>query len=181
MRSKAWLVAPVLFAHAFVRFIWGKQTVLAVNSLSGVHTSEGSMLSSSSDMYCDKCVSDDIELTEKSSPSSPSSPSSLSPSSFFWRSSSSSNADTGAGSPWAAAASARNHRVTKFSPNGSVCCACAQRPGLRARVNPASSPASHCKQCSVLTSPSSTRAAAPVPFAHAVVTTNILFFQWVQN
>ncbi len=45
-------------------------------------------------------------------------------------------------------------RVPKFSPYGSVCCACAQRPGCRARVTPASSPASHCKQCSALTSPS---------------------------
>ena len=46
-------------------------------------------------------------------------------------------------------------RVPKFWTYGSVCCACAQRPGLPcARVTPASSPASHCKQCSALTSPS---------------------------
>ena len=51
----------------------------------------------------------------------------------------------------------------------------------RARVTPASSPASHCKQYSALTSPSLHRAAAPVLLAHAEVTENIIFFQWVQN
>ena len=49
----------------------------------------------------------------------------------------------------------------------------------RARVTPASSPASHSKQCSVLTLLRSTRAAAPVLLAHAEVTKNIVFFQWV--
>ena len=39
----------------------------------------------------------------------------------------------------------------KFSPYGSVCCACAQTPGL------------------------------PVLLAHADVTENIIFFQWVQD
>ena len=43
----------------------------------------------------------------------------------------------------------------------------------RARVTPASSHASHCKQGSALTS---TRAAAPVLLAHAEVTKNIILF-----
>ncbi len=38
-------------------------------------------------------------------------------------------------------------RVPKFSPYGSVRCACAQRPAC---VTPVSSPAEHCKQCSAL-------------------------------
>ncbi len=43
----------------------------------------------------------------------------------------------------------------------------------RVRATPASSPASHCKQRSVLTSPSL--------HARADVTKNIIFFKWVQN
>ncbi len=46
----------------------------------------------------------------------------------------------------------------------------------RARVTPASSPASHCKQCSALTSLRSTRAAAQVLIAHADVTKNTTYF-----
>ena len=52
---------------------------------------------------------------------------------------------------------------------GLACCAC---------VTPAGSPASHCKQCSALTSPS---LHAPVLLAHANVTENMNIFQWVQN
>ncbi len=46
------------------------------------------------------------------------------------------------------------HRVPKFSPYGSVCCACAQRPGWPRACHSGLLAASHCKQCSALTSPS---------------------------
>ena len=46
-------------------------------------------------------------------------------------------------------------RVPKFCTYCLVCCACTQRPGLpRSRVTAASSPASHCKQCSARAPPS---------------------------
>ena len=54
----------------------------------------------------------------------------------------------------------------------------------RARVTPASLPASHCRRCTALSRLRRlrfTRVAAPVLLAHAEVTKNHNIFQWVQN
>ncbi len=55
-------------------------------------------------------------------------------------------------------------RVPKFSPYGSVCCACAQRPGLPCACHSVRLARLH-----------STRTAAPVLLAHAEVTKIIIF------
>jgi hypothetical protein len=63
-----------------------------------------------------------------------------------------------------------SHRVPKFHPMAQCVVHALKGLACRARVTPASSPASH---CSALTSPSL--------HAHAAVTKSIVFFQWVQN
>jgi hypothetical protein len=71
--------------------------------------------------------------------------------------------------------------IPKFSPYGSVCCACAQRPGLPrvslrlARLPRTANSAQRSRRLR------SKRTAVPVHLAHAEVITNTLLFQWVQN
>ena len=67
----------------------------------------------------------------------------------------------------------RFHHMAQCVVHALECLAC------RTRVTPASSPASHCKQCSHCLR--STRAAAPVLLTHAVVTKTLYIFQWIQN
>jgi hypothetical protein len=71
----------------------------------------------------------------------------------------------------------RYRRVHKRSPYGLVCCTCAQGLTCRARVTRASSPASHCKQCSALTSPALHAGGCTRPSRARGGHKNRLFFQ----
>jgi hypothetical protein len=76
---------------------------------------------------------------------------------------------------------AMHHRVPKFSPMSQCVVHALKGLACRACVPPASSPASHCKQCLALTSPLLHAHGCTSPFRTSEVTKNIIFFQWVQN